>query len=103
MRATKLGPASFLTALLIGLVAGACGPHSDYRIEKVCKDYCARAVDCNDNVEFDDCVDDCINTANDCDSDQDIENGLDILETCAEESCNDVGACVIEAWVECAL
>jgi hypothetical protein len=103
MHATKLGPASFLTALLIGLVAGACGPHSDYRIEKVCKDYCAREVDCNDNIDFDDCVDTCIDSASDCDSDSDIENSLDILETCPEESCNDVPGCATEAWVECVL
>ena len=93
---------SFLIAGLIGLIAGACGPHSEYRIEKVCKRYCARAVDCNDNIVFDDCVSDCIDTAHECDSESDVENALDILDTCPEESCNDVGACVLDAWVECA-
>jgi hypothetical protein len=103
MKTPELGrPASFLIAALIGLVAGACGPHSEYRIEKVCKKYCARAVDCNDNVDFDDCVSDCIETADGCDSDSDIEQSLDILETCPEESCNDVPGCAAEAWFECA-
>ncbi|MFV8751153.1 hypothetical protein ACNOYE_11465 [Nannocystaceae bacterium ST9] len=102
MKVLELGhPASFLIAALIGLVAGACGPHSEYRIEKVCKKHCARVVDCNDTIEFDDCVSDCIDISDDCDSDADIEQALDILETCPEEACNDVPGCATEAWVEC--
>lgn len=93
--------ASFLIAALIGLVAGACGPHSEYRIEKVCKKYCARVVDCNDNIEFGDCVSDCLDAADDCSSDSDIEQSLDILATCDEQACNDVPGCATEAWLEC--
>ncbi len=95
-------PVSFALAALVGLLAGACGPHSEYRIEKVCKKYCARAIDCNDNIDFDDCVSDCLDIADDCDSDSDVEQSLDILETCPEEACNDVAGCATEAWVECA-
>jgi hypothetical protein len=95
-------PASFLIAALIGVFAGACGPHSEYRIEKVCKKHCARVVDCNDNIDFDDCLSDCLDAADECDSDSDIEQSLDILETCPERSCNDVPGCATEAWIECA-
>ncbi len=103
MNAAKLvRPASLLVAALVGMVLGACGPHSEYRIEKTCKKYCARAVDCNDNISFDTCVNDCVDTANDCNSDSDIEQALDILETCADEACNDVAACVADSWIECA-
>lgn len=88
-------------AAAFGFTLGACGPSSEYRMNKVCKRFCDRAVDCNDNTDFDDCVDDCVNQAMDCDSDNDVEATLDILNDCAAESCNDVGACAIDAWVEC--
>ena len=95
--------ASLLLAAGFGVTLGACGPHSEHRINKVCKRYCERAVDCNDATVYDDCVDDCVNTATDCDSETDIEAALDILEDCTADSCNQVVACTVDAWLECAL
>lgn len=104
MNAVKLvRPASFLIAALIGVFVGACGPHSDYRIEKVCKKHCSRSVDCNSNVDFDDCVSDCMDLADECDSENDVEQSLDILETCPDMACNEVPGCAVEAWFECAI
>jgi hypothetical protein len=95
--------ASLLLAAVFGVTLGACGPHSQHRINKVCKRYCLRAVDCNDNTNFDDCFDDCVNEANGCESDNDVEAALDILVDCEGSSCNEVGGCTVEAWLECNL
>ncbi|MCA9685818.1 MAG: hypothetical protein KC457_26820 [Myxococcales bacterium] len=94
--------ASLALAAGLGVIVGACA-HSDFRIEKVCKDYCARLVDCNDNTDFDDCVDNCVDTASDCDTDKDVEQALDTLEQCASEACNNVFGCSVDAWLECAI
>lgn len=104
MSARKLAQlGSLLFAATIGITLGACGPHSDYRISKVCKRVCARAVDCNDNTDFDDCVDTCIDQAMDCNSDSDVEASLDILDECTNESCNNITACSVDAWLECVI
>lgn len=95
-------PASILLAATLGFALGACA-HSQFRIEKVCNKFCKRVVDCNDNANLDTCFDDCVEQANNCDSDTDVEAALDILADCADESCNQVGACALESWVECAL
>jgi hypothetical protein len=95
-------PASLLLAAILGVTLGACG-HSQLRIDKVCNKYCKALVDCNDNTDPDDCFDDCVETANNCESDEDIEAALDILADCTKESCNEVATCTVEAWVECNL
>jgi hypothetical protein len=94
-------PICVVLAAAFGFALGACGPASEYRMKKVCKRYCDRAVDCNDNVDWDDCVDDCIDEAMGCDSDNDVEAALDILNDCSAGACNDFGGCTIDAWVEC--
>ncbi len=96
-------PLAMLLAATFGLLAGACGPTSEYRIENSCEDYCARAVDCNDNTDYSDCVDNCLDTADECDSESDLENALDRLDECTEESCDDVAACSVDALIECAI
>lgn len=96
-------PAALLLAAAIGLTVGACG-HSEYRIDKVCKRYCDRALDCNDNTDWGDCYDNCVDTAHECDSDEDVEDALDILEDeCTPGACNELPACTLDAWIECAL
>lgn len=95
--------ASLLLAAVFGITLGACGPHSQHRINKVCKRYCQRAYDCNDATNYDNCIDDCVTEANGCESEDDVEVALDILEDCVADSCNQVAACTLEAWVECNL
>jgi hypothetical protein len=95
--------ASLLLAAVFGTTLGACGPHSEYRINKVCKRYCQRAFDCNDTTVYEDCLDECVDTANGCESESDVEAALDILEDCEADSCNQVGTCTVEAWLECNL
>jgi hypothetical protein len=95
--------ASLLLAGVFGVTLGACGPHSEHRINKVCKRFCLRAVDCNDQTNYDTCLDDCVDQANNCESEDDVEAALDILQDCEADSCNQVGTCTVEAWFECAL
>jgi hypothetical protein len=95
--------ASLLIAGMFGVTLGACGPHSQHRINKVCKRYCQRAFDCNDNTNYDECLDDCVTEANDCESESDVEAALDILEDCVADSCNQVATCTAESWLECNL
>jgi hypothetical protein len=94
-------PAGVVLAATLGFVLGACGPASEHRMNKVCKRYCDHAVECDDNTDWDDCVDNCVNQAMDCDSDQDVAAALDILNDCSAESCNNVAGCTVDAWVEC--
>lgn len=94
-------PASFLVAALIGLTVGACAGDSELRVETVCKRHCNRAVDCNGIVEYDNCVSNCVETSDDCDSDADVEMALDKLDTCPDKVCSEVLGCATEAWVEC--
>lgn len=100
---SKRMPVALLFAALFGLTAGACGPTSDYRIENTCEDFCKRVVDCDDNNDYDDCVESCLENSEECDSESDLEQALDKLDECSSESCNDVVACTVDAWVECVL
>jgi hypothetical protein len=103
MNTVKLArPAAFLVAALIGLGAGAC-KHSELRIETVCKRHCSRVVDCNDNLDYDNCVSDCIDTSDDCASENDVEAALDKLDLCPDQACNELLGCGTEAWIECKL
>jgi hypothetical protein len=103
MHTVKLArPAAFLVAALIGLTAGACKT-SELRIETVCKRHCERVVDCNDNLDYDNCVSDCVDTSNDCASETDVEFALDKLDLCPDRACNEVLGCSAEAWIECKL
>lgn len=101
--ATFIRPLCVVLAAAFGFALGACGPASEARMNNVCKDYCNRLVDCNDNTNFDNCVDDCVEQAMGCDTDDDTADALDILNACAEDSCNNVAACSLDAWLECNL
>jgi hypothetical protein len=94
-------PASLLIAALIGLSAAAC-QESEMRIERVCKRHCSAMEDCNNN-DYDNCMNTCVETANECDSDSDRDMALDKLDECQKEECGNVLACGVDAWVECKL
>ena len=70
---------SILLAAAFGFTLGACA-HSQFRMDKVCEDYCQHIVDCNDNTNFNTCVNDCLDNVNGCDSDEDTEATLDEVE-----------------------
>ena len=88
---------------IVGVVAGACSPTGDLRVANTCEDYCNRAIDCNDNLDYEDCVRDCQDSVDDCDNDADAEEALDQLDSCVTVSCNDFAGCTVEAYVECVL
>jgi hypothetical protein len=92
---------SLLVAASVGLGLGAC-KSSDFRAERVCKRHCSYLEDCN-NTDYDNCVNTCIETAAECDSDADVEMALDKLDQCRQEACNEIPGCEIDAWLECKL
>ncbi len=102
VRSASLRLAALPLAAILGVVLGACA-HGQSRINRVCDNYCQRLLDCNDNADYDDCFDACLESADDCDTDDDTANALDILEECTADSCNQVIGCTVEAWLECAL
>ncbi len=94
---------SILGALMLGLVSAvACGNGTgSVRVNMTCEAYCDQATECNDNVDFDNCVDNCEDTIDDCMADEQ-EQALDDLDSCSAESCNEFGACTVGAGLQCA-
>jgi hypothetical protein len=92
-------PLSFLLAGLIGLSIGACKP-SEMRAERICKRHCNAMEDCA-NEDYDTCVNKCVETATECDSESDMEMALDKLDSCREQECGDILGCGVDAWLEC--
>jgi len=91
---------SFTMAAMIGLAVGAC-TSSDSRIDRVCSRHCEKLTDCNDNADYDNCMNTCVETAHECDSDSDVEMALDTLHECRDQECNDLLGCEADAWIEC--
>ena len=95
-------PVSFLVAALIGLGAGACkAPHSELRVESVCKRYCEHRTDCDKLADYDNCVSDCLDASDNCNSENDVKSALDKLEQCPDKACGEVLPCGTAAWIEC--
>ena len=102
LRATLL-----LVAAATGFVGGACkddddGVDSDdgAQFMVVCKNYCARAELCNDNINEEKCISRCVRSVENCMADeQDL--ALYQIDVCASESCNDLIGCSINAGAQC--
>lgn len=102
MKTIKLvHPVAAIVAALIGLSAGAC-KESDVRIDRVCKRHCEKMKDCN-NTDYDTCLNNCVETAHECDTDSDVDMALDKLDECRNSECSEVLGCGIDAWFECKL
>lgn len=86
---------------MVGLF-GACDPEFGAvdPVERTCSDYCEKRATCDDETNLDTCVSDCVEQAGNCQADEQ-EQALDELETCTEESCDDIGLCTIGASLEC--
>ncbi len=72
----------------------------EQQIASTCASYCAQAAECDGDVEQDSCVEECEEALDDCDEDN-VEPTLDDLDDCAEETCDDFGACTLGAAAEC--
>lgn len=73
----------------------------DLRVELSCNNYCQKAKDCDDEVDMAECEANCESAVNDCMADEQ-EQALDDLDDCAQDSCDDFGACTVAAGLECA-
>lgn len=93
-------------ALSSGLCLGlfACGEDdptdAELDVELACNDYCRKAVECNDDLDMEDCENECEDSASSCMADEQ-DQALDELEMCSEESCDDFGGCTVGAGLQC--
>lgn len=69
-------------------------------VQTACNAYCARAVECNDDRDEQDCKTSCYDAMGACMADEQAE-ALSQLEACAQESCNDFIKCSIQAGATC--
>ena len=92
-----------LIALFAALSAIACDGGSALNpdpVERSCTNYCEQRNMCDDEVDVDSCTADCMDSVGDCQADEQ-DQALDELDECAEESCDDIGACTVGAALEC--
>ncbi len=95
-------------AAVAGLLIGACqgddDNDDDYEapaaVEEACADYCMRAKECNDETDEPKCADDCVAAMGNCQVDE-LDQATAMLEQCANESCDDLIGCSINAGAEC--
>ena len=96
-------PLTYLLAIGLGLGLAeltACGDDvDDAEIDQACERYCARAVECGQTDDFEDCFDDCETLVSDFCVDQD--DAVDVLESCSRDTCEEVDGCIIDAGLEC--
>jgi hypothetical protein len=81
---------------------GACNGDADDLLDGPCQQYCERRNECDSDVEVEPCRQDCVDAAQDCQSDE-KEQALDDIEACSEEDCNEIAQCTIGASLQCYL
>ena len=94
---------STTAGLLLGLGAAhlvACGDESDDpRAITTCREYCERSAECDDRDQQN-CEENCRQIVDDC-MDDEVDEVLDLLDTCAAEACNEFTECTAEAGAQC--
>ncbi|NVB38599.1 hypothetical protein G6O69_12230 [Pseudenhygromyxa sp. WMMC2535] len=97
-------PLLLVAGLGFGLVLGACAGDldgtGDLRTQISCEDYCAQAKSCDEDLDEQDCIDNCVDTIDDCMADEQ-EEALDQIDECATEACGDFAGCTIDAGAAC--
>lgn len=88
--------------LAMGFAIGAAcedgtGP---LRTATTCAAYCNQAKDCDEDIDLDECKEDCENAIDDC-MDDEQEQALDDLDECSDEACSAFAACTIGAGLQC--
>lgn len=97
---------SFCLAVF-GVVAGALvgvACHSEAAavddIGRACAEYCTRATECEEGIEYDGCESTCINTLRGCDI-EDMNGAIDDIDLCTGRSCEAVRTCAIDPVRDC--
>ncbi len=96
--------------LVLALFGGACfgaiacgeddPTDSSLEVELSCADYCRKAVECDDDIDQEECEVNCEDAAKDCMADEQDE-ALNQLDECSEETCDDFGGCTVGAGLQC--
>ena len=95
---TKLLPLLTLGVTIVG-ASLACSIE-EIETEIDCAEYCRQASECDDDVDREECRNDCEDTLNDCMEDE-REEAQDKLDECSQSSCDDFTGCTIEAGAQC--
>lgn len=105
MKGTSMlrNPLTYLLAMGLGLAVAelsACADEVDpAEVDQACERYCARAVECGQADDFEDCFDNCETLVSDFCVDQ--EDAVNVLESCVRDTCEEVEGCIIDAGLEC--
>ncbi|MBL9106263.1 MAG: hypothetical protein JNL82_35395 [Myxococcales bacterium] len=86
--------------LVCGLAIGCSDGTGPLRTTTTCADYCAKANECDSDVDTDECESDCKDKLDDCMADEQ-EQALDDLDSCAANSCDEFAGCTIGAGLQC--
>ena len=76
------------------------GGSNDARIQTTCQNFCDKSQVCDDSETVEQCVADCKAQLGDCMADEQNQV-LDELNSCAAESCDDMGGCTFGAGLQC--
>lgn len=82
------------------LVLGGCSLEA--RLDGNCRAYCDQLATCDGDLDEDACVADCQETGRNCQADE-LEAVVDDLDTCADETCDEIGACGVGVLLQCYL
>lgn len=97
-------PLVLVLAGAASLAVGACKEDEvdgdDAQIKSSCESYCEQAKLCNQDINEQNCINDCRNAVGNCMADE-VDLALDKLQGCAKEACDDFTACTIDAGAQC--
>lgn len=88
-----------MTRLLVTVLALSTGC-TELRTDIVCDEVCTRLNVCDDSVAVSECVDECSDEVGQCNADTQSET-LSQLDQCGDDSCSDIDACIVGAYLEC--
>lgn len=87
-----------LIAGAASIAVGACSDEA--KSERSCKEYCAQAKLCDTSLNEQKCVNSCVEAVGSCMADE-LEDALQQMDNCANESCDDFVGCTINAGAQC--
>lgn len=87
-------------AFLDQAIACSDEPDEDIWTELDCNRFCARANECNEDLDADDCEDQCLSSLANCQSDERAA-AQNQIDECADAACDDLVGCTVDAGVRC--
>ncbi|MCX4240304.1 hypothetical protein [Paraliomyxa miuraensis] len=91
-----------LTTLVLISQGIACSdqPDGGIWVELDCSRYCARANECNEEVNEGECEDRCLSALANCQADE-REAAQNQIDECSDANCDDLVGCTVDAGARC--